>query len=102
MHLEGFGQIPPQGGLQDDWTATAERYWREVGVFSSGGDGGGDGVTGGGDLLLPPPEHSCTVYCEQAHYGLVSCGGEASGVTVVQVVVSSGRNGLGGDMDGGS
>ena len=46
---------------------------------ASGSDGGGR-ITGGRYLHLPPREHSHTVHCDQAHYGHVAGGGEASGV----------------------
>ena len=51
-------------------------------------------VTGDVELHIPPPERSRTVHCNQAHYGLVSGGGEVSGVTGVQAVVVAGRPGL--------
>ena len=65
--------------------------------------GGRDGrgvIAGGGDLLLPPPEHSGTVYCNQAHYGPVSSSGAKSRVKVDQEVVVSGRVGCAGNADG--
>ena len=58
-------------------------------------------ITGGEDLCLLPPEHSLTVYCDQAHYGPVSGGGVEDGVKGVQLVVGAGRIRLGGDADGG-
>ena len=63
-------------------------------------DGGG-GPAGGGDLCLPPPEHSCTVYYDQAHYGLVSGGEADTGDTGIQAALGSGRDGCGGDANGG-
>ena len=101
-HWEGVGRIPPQGGPQTDGTEISEVEGWEVGVPPSGGSDGGIGVTGGGDLHLPPPEHSFAVHCNRAHYGPVSGGGEASGVTGGQAVVGTGRLGLGWDADGGS
>ena len=59
-------------------------------------------ISGGGDLRLPPPENSCTVYCDQAHYGPVSGGRAEAGVKGGQEVVGSGWTGFGGDMDGSS
>ena len=73
-----------------------------MGVSPSGGYDGGEGITGGGDLRLTPPEHSCTVYCDQDHYGPVSGGREEAGVKSGQLVVGSGWLGLGGDADGSS
>ena len=62
---------------------------------------GGSEVAGGRYLRLPPPEHSCTVHCDQAHYGPVSGGGEASGVTGGQAVVVTLHIVLGRGSDGG-
>ena len=62
----------------------------------------GDGAIGGGDLRLPPPEHSCTVNCDQYHYGPVSGSGEASRIMCAQAVAGTGHLGLGRDDDGGS
>ena len=71
---------------------------------------GRGGLVGGGDLSFPPQEHSCTVHCNQYHYGPVSGGGEAYWVTGGQALVETGwigpgRNAdsiLGGVMGGGS
>ena len=49
------------------------------------------GITGGEDLRLLQPEHSCTVHCDQFHYGPVSGSVEASGVTGGEVMVVIGR-----------
>ena len=73
-----------------------------MGVPPSGGVNVGGGFAGVGDLCIPPLEYSCTVHCNQPHYGPVSGGGEASGVMGLQVVVESGRIGLGGGVDSGS
>ena len=42
-----------------------------------------------------------TVCCNQAHYGTVSGGVEASGIKGVHAVVGEGRLGLVGNADGG-
>ena len=55
----------------------------------------------GGEPRLPPPEHSHTVYCNQAHYGTVSGGRAEAGVKVGQAVVGSERPRYGGNSDGG-
>ena len=55
-------------------------------------------ITGGVDLHLPMTEHSCTVHCNQAYYGPVSCGRAEAGVKGGQVVVGAGRIRLGGDV----
>ena len=98
-HWECFGRIPPEVGPQTDGTTTLERAGLWVGVCRSECEGG---TTGGVDLCLLPPEHSHTVHCDQAHYGPVSGGGEASKVTGDQAVVGTGRLELGGDADSGS
>ena len=68
----------------------------------------GGGISGGGDLRLPPPEHSFTVYCDQAHCVPVSGIGSEAGVKGDQAVVESVRTrcegggvggGLGGEME---
>ena len=51
----------------------------------------GGGISGGGDLRLPPPEHSFTVYCDQAHCVPVSGIGSEAGVKGDQAVVESVR-----------
>ena len=98
VQWEGFGWIPPQ---QADEEATLERTGQSMGLSPAGGRDGRDRIAGGGDLNLPPPEHSCTVYCDQAHYGPVSGGRAEAGVKGRQVVVGEGRTGFGGDMGGG-
>ena len=45
-----------------------------MGLSPAGGRDGWCRIVGGVYLRLPPPEHSCTVYCGQAHYGPVSSG----------------------------
>ena len=65
--------------------------------------GGGDRVgwfTGGGYLYHSPPDHNHAVHCDHTHYGPVSGGGEAPGVTYIQAVVGSVRPGIGVDADG--
>ena len=59
------------------------------------------GITGGEDLRLLQPEHSCTVHCDQFHYGPVSGSVEASGVTGGEMMVVIGRLRFGRDADGG-
>ena len=54
-HWEGFGNIPPQGGPQDDVEATLESTGRSMGISPTIGRDGGGGISGGGDLHLPPP-----------------------------------------------
>ena len=63
---------------------------------------GGDDIKGGGELLIPTPENSCTVHLDQDHYGSVCGVVEAYEVTCVQVVVDTGRLGLGRYEAGGS
>ena len=72
-----------------------------MGIYPSEGRGGGGGISGGGNLCLLPPEHSSTIYCNQAHYGPVSGGGAEAGVKGDQTVVVAGRTVCGGDVDGG-
>ena len=71
-HEEVFGRIPPQGGPQAERVETAEGKGQRLGLPPTGGYYGGDGISGSGDLRLLPPEHSPTVYCNQANYGPVS------------------------------
>ena len=91
MHWEGFGDIPPQGGLQADRKATTEESWWEISASPSGRGDGLGGVTGGGDLRLLPPKHSLKFHCYQDHCLPVSGGVEVTGVTDIQAVVVSGR-----------
>ena len=79
-----------------------DRKGQLMGVSPSGGRYGRGRITGGGDLFLPPSEHSRTYYCDQAHYGPLSGGGEEAGVKGFQAVVGELRLGIGGDVDGGS
>ena len=72
-----------------------------MGVFPADISDGGGGKTGGGDILLPPPEKICTVNFGQDHYVRVSGDGEASRIKGGQLVVGSGRLGIGRDADGG-
>ena len=69
-------------------------------VSPSGGSNVIGEVIGGRDLRISPPEHSFTFHCDQAHYGPVSRGGEASGVTGGQAVFGSGCLVLVRDVDG--
>ena len=101
VHWEGSGRNPPQYVPQDDRTETSEREGRGMGVSPAGRNNGRGGVTGSGYLHLPSPGHSHTVHCNQARYGPVLGGGEASGVTGGQAVVGTGRLGLGWNADGG-
>ena len=100
-HRESVGRIPPQGGPQDDRETTSEREEWNVNITPAGGRNGRGRDVGDGDLHLPPPEHSCTVYCDQAHYGPVSSGRADTGDMGLQRVVGSGWGGHRGDEDGG-
>ena len=108
-HWGASEMIPSQGGPQADGAATSERKVQWVSISPAGGSDDRCRIIGGGDLRLPPSENSHTLYCGQAHYGPVSGGGEASGITDGQVVVGIGRPGLkgyaykvsGGGTDGG-
>ena len=62
-----------------------------MGLSPAGGRDGEGGIEGGGDLRLPSPEHSRTVYCDQAHYGPVSGGGAEAGAKGGQAVVGQDR-----------
>ena len=64
---------------------------RKLGLLPAEGCNGRGGVAGGGDLRLPSPEHSRTVYCDQAHYGPVSGGGAEAGAKGGQAVVGQDR-----------
>ena len=66
----------------------------------TGGCDGGGGFTGGGDLRLPPPEHSCTVYCDNADYGPMSGGKVEAKAKGGNKMVGTGGFGFGGDADG--
>ena len=101
LHWEGFGRITPLGGPQADGETTFDRTGRWMGVSKSGGSYDGDGITGGGELHLPPPEHSCAVHYNQAHCGPVYGGSAEARFKGGQLMVRSGRLGLGGDEDGG-
>ena len=84
MHGEGFVQVPPKGGPQADRETTSERIEPWMGLSLAGRRVGRGGIAGSGDLHLPPPEHSCTVYCNQSHYGTVYGYVEESWVKGVQ------------------
>ena len=72
-----------------------------MGLSLGGGSDDRGGIARGGYIRLQPPEHSRTVYYNQAHYVPVSGGGVDDGVKVGQAVVGSGHNGFVGDADGG-
>ena len=72
-----------------------------MGVSPTGCCDGRGGINGGGDLSILPPEHSCTVYCNQAHYGPVSSREAQKGVKGGHAVVVEGQIGIGGDTDSG-
>ena len=57
-------------------------------------------TAGSEDLRLPPPEQSCTVYCDQAHYGTVAGRGAYTRVEDDIAVDGSGWIGRGKDEDG--
>ena len=98
---EGLGQIPQQGGLQDEGGGNSVRKGEHTGIPPAGGRDDRYGTAGGRYLRIPPPEHSCTVYCDQDHYGPVSNGGAEAGVKGNQTVVGAGRIGCGGYVYGG-
>ena len=102
-HWKGFGRIPPQCFPQDDGTTTLERAGWWMGVSYYVGSNGKVGITGSGGLRLMLPQHSCTVHCNQDHYGPVSGVRSVSRVKDVQSVVERRRDadsGLGGGTDG--
>ena len=101
-HREGVGRIPPQGGPQADMEDTLDREGRRVDIPPAGRCDGGGGPAGGGDLCLLPPEHSRTVYCDQAYYVPVSGGGAETRAMGIQEVVVAGMGGCEGDTYGGS
>ena len=74
----------------------------EYGSTHAGGRDRRGRISGSGYLYIPPPEHSDTVYCDQAHYGPVSGGGAEAGVKGGQAVVEEVHTGFGGDADSGS
>ena len=99
LHSEGIGWIPPQGERQADKEATLEGKGRCLDIPPSGGRNSGGGTAGGGDLRLPKKEHSCTVYCNQAHYGTVSGARMEARFKGEQWVVESGWIVCEGDVD---
>ena len=101
-HWNIFGRVQPQGGPQPDRGETSVREEQRTGIPPSGGRNDGGCTAGGRDLHILPPEHSHTVYCDQAHYGPVSGGGAEARVKGSQAVVVSGRVGCGGYADSGS
>ena len=62
-----------------------------MGLPSVGVCNGGSWFAGGGDLRLLPPEHSRTVYCDQANYGPVSGRKVESGAKGVNEMLVTGR-----------
>ena len=90
-YWECLGCIPPQGGPQSEGEATLERMGRSTGLSLDGVLNIRGGIADGEDLRLPPTEHSCTVYCNQAQYGLLPGGGEEAGVKGGQALVRAGR-----------
>ena len=83
-HWENVGQIPPQDGLQADREETlASKGWCMV-IPPNGVRNRRGGTAGGGYRCLPPSEHSCTVYCDRAHYVPVSGGGAEAGSRVTK------------------
>ena len=102
LHWEGVGKIPTQGVLQSDREITLDRGRQRVGILPAGGSDGGGRTSVVGDLRLLTPEHSHTVYCDQAHYVPVSGGGAETGTKGVHAVVGTGWSGCGGYADGGS
>ena len=70
-----------------------------MGVSPTGCCDGRGGINGGGDLSIFPPEHSCTVYCDQAHYGPVSSREAYKEVKGGHAVVGAGYIRLGGDTE---
>ena len=53
-HGEGFGPVPPQGGLQADGEETLERTGHSLGIYPTGGRDGVGRISGGGYLHLLP------------------------------------------------
>ena len=102
LYWEVFGQIPPQGGPQDDRETTLEIEGHSEGIPPAGGHDGGGGTAGGRDLRLPLTEHGFTVYCEHAHYEPVSGEGAEAVAKGFQAVMDTGRDGCEGDVDYGS
>ena len=60
-HCEGFGRIPPQGGLQSDIESASVRTGWIMSLSSTGKCDGGGGTSGGGDISLLLTENSRTV-----------------------------------------
>ena len=73
-----------------------------MGIPPAGGCDDGGGTSGGEDLRLPLPEHGCTVYYHQAHYGPVSGGIVEAGSKGSQALMGTGWFGCVGDTDSAS
>ena len=101
-HSEGFGEIPPQGDPQADRKATLEKKVRHICLTPAGVHDGGGRIVEDGYLRLLPPEQSCTIYCNQGHYGPVSGRGVETRFKDDQSVLGARRFGCGGDADVGS
>ena len=91
--------IPLQGGPQADRDSPSDREGRRMDVSDNIGRDGKDRTARGGYLNIPPPEHGCTVYCKQYHYGPVHGGVGKARAKDIQVMVGTGKNGYGRDVD---
>ena len=96
-----FWRIPSQGGPQDYGEENSARKGWCMGISPAGGRDGRGRTVIGEDLRFPSPQHSCTVYWNQPHYGPVSGGGSEDGGKGDQAVVVSVQMGCGVDVDGG-
>ena len=101
LHWEGVGWIPPHWERQTEKESTLAGKVICLDLPPSGGRNAGGGNAGGGDLRLPTKEHSCTVYCDEAHYGPVSGGRSDNGFKGDQGVAEAGYIVCGGDVEGG-
>ena len=102
LHWEGFGWITSQGDPKAHGEATLARKGWRMGISPAGVHNGRGNTAGSEDVRLPPPKQSCTVYCNQVHYGTVA--GSRAYIRVKDniVVEVSGWIGRGKDTDGGS
>ena len=73
-----------------------------MGVPPSDRDNGRGGSAGGGELHCPKPEQSCTVHCNQDHYGPVSGVKATPRDNGVKAVVIAGVYEPGREVDSGS